>query len=63
MSTAAFPFLVMSMMAVVLAAASRYFTVPALRIIGRRFLDAERLLGVLVRSPRAALANARGSLC
>jgi hypothetical protein len=52
----------MSMMGIVLAAASGYFTVPALRIIGWWFLDAQRLLGVLVRSPRAALANARRSL-
>jgi hypothetical protein len=47
------------MMAVVFAAAPGYFAVAALRIVGGRFLDMKRLLGVLMRSARAALANAR----
>jgi hypothetical protein len=37
------------MMAVVLSAATGYFTVPALRIVGRRLIDVERLLGILMR--------------
>jgi len=53
----------MSMMAIVFAAASGYLAVPALWIVARRFLDVERLLGVFVRSPRAALADARRRLC
>jgi hypothetical protein len=63
MGTAAFSFRVMSMMAVVFAAAAGYFAVPALRIVGRRFLGVERLFGVLMRSARTALADTRRCLC
>jgi hypothetical protein len=63
MGTAAFSFCMMSMMAVVLAATTGYFAVPTLRIVGRRFIDVERLLGFLVRSARPALADARWRLC
>jgi len=63
MSAAALSFRVMGMMAVVLAAAARHFAVAALRIICRQFVDVERLLGILMRGARAALANARGRLC
>ncbi len=63
MGTAAFSFRVMSMMAVVFAAAAGYLAVPALRIIGRRFVDVKRLLCVLMRSTRAALADAGRRLC
>jgi hypothetical protein len=62
MGTATFSFRVMSMMAVVFAATTGYFAVPALRIVGRRFIDVERLLGFLVRSARPALADARWRL-
>jgi hypothetical protein len=62
MGTAAFSFCMMSMMAVVLAATTGYFAVPTLRIVGRRFIDVERLLGFLVRSARPALADARWRL-
>ena len=62
MGTAAFSFRVMSMMAIVFAAAG-YFAVPALRIVGRRLADMQRLLCVLMRSARAALADAGWRLC
>jgi len=63
MGTAAFSFRVMSMMAIVFAAAAGYFAVPALRIVGWRLVDMQRLLCVLMRSARAALANAGWRLC
>jgi hypothetical protein len=63
MGSAALAFRLMGMMAILFAAAAGYFAVPALRIAGRRFLDMERLLGVFVRSPWAALSDARGRLC
>jgi hypothetical protein len=63
MGSAAFAFRVMCVMAVAFAAASRYLAVPALRIVGRRLLDMERLLGVFVRSAWAALADARRRFC
>jgi hypothetical protein len=63
MRAAALSFRVMSMMAIVFAAASGYFAVPALRIVGRRFLNVERLLGVFVGCAGAALADARWRLC
>jgi uncharacterized membrane protein len=63
MGSSALSFRVMGMMTVVLATAAGYSAVPALWIIGWWFLDAERRLGVFVRSSRAALANARGGLC
>jgi len=63
MRAATLSFRVMSMMAVVFAAAAGHFAVAALWIVGRRFVDVERLLGVLVRSARATLANARRRLC
>jgi hypothetical protein len=62
MSAATLSFRVMSMMGIVFAAAAGNFAVAALRIIRRRFVDVERLLGVLMRSARAALANARRRL-
>jgi hypothetical protein len=63
MGTAAFSFRLMRVVAIVFAAAPGYFAVPAPRIVGRRFLDVERLLGVFMRSTRAALADARRGLC
>jgi len=63
MGTAAFSFRVMSMMAIVFAAAAGNLAVPALLIVGRRLVDVQRLLGILVRSARAALANAGWRLC
>jgi hypothetical protein len=53
----------MSVVAIAFAATSGYFAVPTLRIVGRRFLDVERLLGVFVGSARPALADARRRLC
>ncbi|MCK1707929.1 hypothetical protein IVA83_01775 [Bradyrhizobium sp. 143] len=49
-------------MAIAFAATSGYFAVPTLRIVGRRCLDVERLLGVFMGSARAALADARRRL-
>jgi hypothetical protein len=63
MGTATFSFRVMSMMAVVFAATTGYFAVPALRIVGRRFIDVEWFLGILMRSAWTALADARWRLC
>jgi hypothetical protein len=63
MSAAALSFRVVSMMGIVLTATARHFAVAALRIVGRRLADAKRCLGVLMRSARAALANARRRLC
>jgi len=63
MSAATFSFRVMSMMGIVLAAAAGNFAVAALRIVGGRLLEVKRLLGVLMRSARAALANAGRRLC
>ncbi len=63
MGTAAFSFRVMSMMGIVFAAAAGNFAVAALRIVGGRFLDVKRLLGVLMRSARATLADAGRRLC
>jgi len=63
MGAATFSFRIMSMVAIAFAAAAGYFAVPALRIVGRRFLDVERLLGVFMRSAGSALADARGRLC
>ena len=63
MSAATFSFRVMGMVGVVLAAAAGNFAVAALRIVGGRFLDVKRLLGVLMRSARATLANAGRRLC
>ena len=60
---AALSFRVMGVMAIAFAATSGYFAAPTLRIVGWRFLDVERLLGVFVGSARPALANARRSLC
>jgi hypothetical protein len=50
------------MMAIVLAAASGYFAVPALWIVGRRFLDVERLPWRFHEKRPAALADARRRL-
>jgi len=63
MGSTALSFRVMSMMAVPFAAASRYLAVPALWIVGRRFIDVERLLGVFVRGARTALADTRRRFC
>jgi hypothetical protein len=63
MGATTFSFSVMSVMAVVFAAATGDFAVPALRIVGRRFIDVERLLGILMRSAWPALADARWRLC
>jgi hypothetical protein len=63
MCTAALSFCDMSMMAIAFTTAAGYLAAPALRIVGRRFLDVERLFGVFVRSPRPALADARRRLC
>jgi hypothetical protein len=49
MGATTFSFRVMSVMAVVFAAATGDFAVPALRIVGRRFIDVEQLLGILMR--------------
>jgi hypothetical protein len=58
----ALSFRMMSMMGIVFATAAGYLAVAALRIVSRRFLNVQRLLGVLMRSTRTALANARGRL-
>jgi hypothetical protein len=63
MGAATFSFRFMAMVAIVFATTARYFAVPALRIVGRRLLDVERLPGVFMRSARAALADARRRLC
>jgi hypothetical protein len=63
MAAAAFSLRLMRMMAVVFAAAARYFAVATFRIVGGRFLDVERFLGVFMRSAGAALADARWRLC
>jgi hypothetical protein len=63
MGSSALSFRVMGMMTVVLATTAGYSAVLALWVIGGWFLDAERRLGILVRSSRAALANARRGLC
>jgi hypothetical protein len=62
MGAAALSFRLVSVVTVMFAAAPGHFAVPALRIVGRRFLGVKRRLGVLMGSARAALANARGRL-
>jgi len=58
MGATAFAFRMMGMVTIVLATAAGHFAVPALRIVGRRFVDAKWRLGVFMRSARAALPDA-----
>jgi len=51
------------MMAIMFAAAAGYLAVSALRVVGRRFLNMQRRLGILMRSPGTALTDARARLC
>jgi len=64
MRATALSFRSMGVMAVVFAAAAGHFAMPTpWVVVGGRLVDVERLLGVLMRSARAALANARRRLC